>query len=183
MTRFERTIEFHLGDLRRYARVLLGSAGEAEDLVQECLLRALSRRKFWRSIRDPRAYLFTILHHVFIDSLPSRRRRLAEIQLDRVNGGLSYSESQLLSVELRELSRAIAMLPTEQREIVLLVGFDGMSYQHVAEILDIPLGTVMSRLSRGREALRQLTNGTGTKSMAAAAPAGKVASIPRLRVV
>lgn len=159
MSSLEQAIERHIADLRRYARALLGDMSEADDLVQECLVRALARPHFWQRIRDPRAYLFAILHNAHVDRLSSRRRAGDPIQLDHVVTPLSHPAPQPASLELQDLARALTMLPSEQREIVLLIGLEGMSYQEAAEVVGIPLGTVMSRLSRGRESLRRMMEG------------------------
>ena len=160
MRRREQTIERHIVDLRRYACALLGSAAEADELVQESLLRALARQHFWTRIRDMRAYLFAILHNAYIDRLTVTNRRGVAVALDDGSAsdrsGLSQPAGQLLSLELGDVARAITALPFEQREVVLLVGLEGMSYQAVADILDVPIGTVMSRLSRGRAALHRM---------------------------
>jgi len=156
----EQTIERYIVDLRRYACALLGSAAEADELVQDTLLRALARQHFWTRIRDMRAYLFTILHNAYIDRLTVTRRHRATVRLDDESPGegavLSEPAGQLLSLELGDVARAIAALPFEQREVVLLVGLEGMSYQAVADMLGVPIGTVMSRLSRGRAALHRM---------------------------
>ena len=159
MTRFEQAIERHTPDLRRYARALLGDHVDAEDLVQECLVRALGRRGFWQRIRDPRAYLFTILHNVHVDRIAGRHRAGVPVPLDHVVMFLSHPAPQPQSLELRDMARALACLPVEQREVVLLIGLEGMSYQQAADTLNVPLGTVMSRLSRGRDALRRMMEG------------------------
>ena len=150
----------HLGALRRYARALLGGAADADDLVQECLARALARTSLWRPVRNMRAYLFTILHNVHADRMSRRRRALDVVPLDGAGATAAAHPAtppgQYGRLELRDLSAALTRLPEEQRQVVLLVGLEGMSYQEVATVLDVPVGTVMSRLSRGREALRQL---------------------------
>jgi RNA polymerase sigma-70 factor (ECF subfamily) len=160
LRRREQIIERYIIDLRRYACALLGSAAEADELVQESLLRALARQHFWTRIRDMRAYLFAILHNAYIDRLTVTSRRGTAVDLDEGAASqpsrLSQPAGQLLSLELGDVARAIAALPFEQREVVLLVGLEGMSYQAVADILDVPVGTVMSRLSRGRAALHRM---------------------------
>lgn len=164
----ESPIETHIAHLRRYARALLGTSHDADDLVQECLVRALAQPHFWQRVRDPRAYLFAILHNAYVDRLASRKRSGGEpVQLDLVRAQLGHPAPQPAAVELRDLDRALAALPPEQREAVLLVGLEGMSYRQVAEVVHIPLGTVMSRLARGREALRRMMEGDGSR------PAGK----------
>ncbi len=148
-------IERYIVDLRRYACALLGSPAEADELVQDCLLRALARQHFWTRIRDMRAYLFSILHNAHLDRLTSRRRR-PSVDIGEVQARLSQPAGQLTSLELRDVVRAVAALPLEQREVVLLIGLEGMSYRQAADVLDVPVGTVMSRLSRGRAALHQM---------------------------
>jgi RNA polymerase sigma-70 factor (ECF subfamily) len=160
-TEEDRALVDHLGALRRYARALLGSAADADDLVQECLTRALARTSLWRPVRNMRAYLFTILHNVHADRISRRNRALDVVPLDGATATAAATHpatppSQYGRLELRDLAAALTRLPEEQRQVVLLVGLEGMSYQEVATVLDVPVGTVMSRLSRGREALRQL---------------------------
>jgi len=153
----------HIGALRRYARALAGNVTDADDLVQECLARVLARMRAWREVRDIRAYLFTTLHNVFIDARRRSRNAGIEVPIDDANGHvvvpmhLVSPASQLARLEVRDMLNALGRIPGEQREVVLLVGLEGMSYIQAAAILAIPIGTVMSRLSRGREALRQLT--------------------------
>lgn len=156
MGRRDQDIERHIVDLRRYACALLGSAADAEDLVQETLLRALARHHVWTSIRDMRAYLFTILHNAHLDRLTTGRGASADV--DNGEARLAQPPGQLLSRELRDIVRAVAALPLEQREVVLLIGLEGMTYRQASDILDVPVGTVMSRLSRGRAALHQMVD-------------------------
>jgi len=178
----EQSIRQYTADLRRYARALVGRAGEADELVQECLVRAIAGTRLWSRIRDPRAYLFTIMHNAYVDWLAGRRRqrRYIELQL-AVRAGDACAEAQTVAVETKDLERALSYLPNEQREVVLMVGLEGMSYQQTADALKIPVGTVMSRLSRGRATLRHLTD--GKKRM----PALPAATVPvrrgHLRVV
>lgn len=156
----ERSIRQYIADLRRYARALGGRTGDADELVQECLVRAIAGARLWTRIRDPRAYLFTIMHNVYVDWLAGRRRQQSYVDLQRaVRAGDACTETQMMAVETKDLERALSYLPHEQREVVLMVGLEGMSYQQTADALDIPVGTVMSRLSRGRATLRHLTDG------------------------
>lgn len=154
--RLTREITTHVGALRRYALVLVSDKQEADDLVQECLSRVLAHMRAWRPVRDLRAYLFATMHNVFIDSRRNRRNRAVHVPIDDVMATLSLPASQTKRLEIRDLIQALAALPEQQREVVLLVGLEGMSYLETARVLDVPIGTVMSRLSRGREALRQL---------------------------
>jgi RNA polymerase sigma-70 factor (ECF subfamily) len=147
----------HIPSLRRYARALVGVHGDADDLVQECLERALSRWHLFSPDRPLRPWLFAIMHNQFISSRRRDARRGASEPLDGEDARLSVPAGQEARVAMHELADALAELPAEQREVVLLVGLEGMSYAEVGAILAIPLGTVMSRLSRGRERLRELT--------------------------
>jgi RNA polymerase sigma-70 factor, ECF subfamily len=149
-------ITSHVAALRRYALVLVGDPHDADDLVQEALARVLSHMRSWRPVRDLRAYLFTTLHNVFIDSTRKRHKRNDHVPIDDVLAPLSTPATQPRRLEFRDLLQGLAALPEQQREVVLLVGLEGMSYLEAARVLDVPIGTIMSRLSRGREALRQL---------------------------
>lgn len=151
-------MEAEIPRLRRFARAMVRDAALADDLVQECLERALSRLHLWRPGTNLRAWLFTILRNLHINGI---RRRQILVDIDgEIPGGLGAAAgAQIVHLELRDLRRALAMLPTEQREVVLLIGLEGISYGEAAEILDISIGTVKSRLSRGRRALRLLMEG------------------------
>lgn len=140
--------------LRRYAIALLGNTAEAEDLLQDCLARALARRKPWNNIKDPRAYLFTIMHNLFVDSLAKRRRLREVIPIDTMENVLRTPARQLDRIEVLETEQAFRTLPDDQKEVLLLIGLEGASYKDAAAILGVPQGTVMSRLSRARQALR-----------------------------
>lgn len=153
MTNTAVAIEAHIAGLRRYARALLGNRPEADELVQECLVRALARVDSWNKIGDLRAYLFSIQHNIYVDYIKSRRRMM-EQQVQTFDVFPAIPPSQDLSLEVRDLVRALGRLPEEQRQVVLLVALEGLSYQQVATIVGAPIGTIMSRLSRGREALR-----------------------------
>ena len=146
----------HIAGLRRYARALLGNSSDVDDLVQECLTRALERVRSWSNIKDVRAYLFAILHNVHIDRLAKQKRAGISVPLDGALPHLSVGPSQIGRLEVRDLSWALQQLPIDQRQVILLVGLEGITYQEVASLLSVPIGTVMSRLSRGRESLRRL---------------------------
>ncbi len=148
----------HVTALRRYALLLIGDPAEADDLVQEALTRVLVHTRAWKPVRDLRAYLFTTLHNVFVDGHRRRRMLRDDIPVDSLAGRLATPPSQMDRLELRDLAKALGKLPTEQRQVVLLIGLEGMSYRDAAQVLGVPIGTVMSRLSRGREALRHLTH-------------------------
>lgn len=146
----------HVESLRRYAYALAGNREEADDLVQECLTRAIARQRPWSQVQNTRAYLFSILHNVHVDRLSGRARSGQTVELGLVENLLSSPGYQDGALRMRDLERALRLLPEEHRRVVLLVGLEGMSYREVADTLDIPIGTVMSRLSRGREQLRRL---------------------------
>jgi RNA polymerase sigma-70 factor (ECF subfamily) len=140
--------------LRRYARALTGDDGEAEDLIQDTLERALARLAQWREGDSPRKWLFSILHNLHVDGLRRRSRRPPHVGLESV--GADQSAPAADGASGRDIHLALQMLSVEQREVVLLVALEGLSYADPAVVLDMPVGTVMSRLARGRERLRTL---------------------------
>jgi RNA polymerase sigma-70 factor (ECF subfamily) len=148
-------IAAHIPRLRRYARALAGDSHRADDLVQDTLERALTKFHLWRHGSDMRAWLFTVMHNVFINQLKARR----EFALDEAGEAALESAAQSDPLELRDLDTALRRLPAEQREVLLLVGLEQLSYAETSQALDVPIGTVMSRLSRGRERLRTLMSG------------------------
>jgi len=148
--------------LRRYARVLTGDLNRADDLVQDTLTRAWAKRELWQEGSDLRAWLFTIMHNVHINQFSLRQREFLEISLDADEGATGAWEipvraTQSDRVELAELFAQISRLPDEQREVLLLAAVEEMRYQDIAKVLCVPIGTVMSRLSRAREKLRRMT--------------------------
>lgn len=143
--------------LRRYARALLRDRAAADDLVQDTLERAWSRLSQWRSGSDMRAWLFGIMHNLRVDQL--RRPTLATRSIDEDDFEVPTRPTQTDTLEVMDLESALGRLPDEQRAVLLLVTLEEMSYAEIAATLDIPAGTVMSRLSRGRENLRQMMNG------------------------
>jgi RNA polymerase sigma-70 factor, ECF subfamily len=151
-----RSIEAEIPRLRRYARALTRDVVAADDLVQDCLARALGKLHLWQEGTDLRAWLFTILHNQYVNQVRRAVREGVVVGLSETEPMLTRAPHQGKRLELRDLERAIARLPEEQRSVILLVGLEGMRYEEVAEILDVPVGTVRSRLSRGREALRRL---------------------------
>jgi RNA polymerase sigma-70 factor, ECF subfamily len=154
-----RDIEAEIPRLRRYARALTRDVVTADDLVQDCLARALGKLHLWQAGTDLRAWLFTILHNQYVNHIRRSVREGAAVGLNENEPLLSRAPQQGERLELRDLGRAIAKLPEEQRIVILLVGLEGMRYEEVAAILDVPVGTIRSRLSRGRENLRRLTGG------------------------
>ncbi|WP_321797762.1 RNA polymerase sigma factor [Caballeronia sp. J97] len=152
----------HVPRLRRYARALLNNRDLADDLVQDTIERALARTKQFVAGTDLRAWLFTIMHNLFVNQVSKASARAMHVSVDddEINEReFAVPGNQSRSLEVRDLDYALQRLPAEQREVVLLVGLEEMSYAEVAIALDIPIGTVMSRLSRGRERLRTLMAG------------------------
>lgn len=141
--------------LRRYARALVFCPSAADDLVQSSLERALSREDQWDPAQGLRSWLFRILHNLHVSAI---RRQQREARLNRMEFRTdSFNANQESISELDQVRNAMDQLPTDQREVLLLVAVEGFSYEEAASILDVPLGTVQSRLSRARQELRKLT--------------------------
>ena len=156
MTAFARLLENEIPRLRRYARALTRDASRADDLVQSCLVRAVAKQHLWQPGTDLRAWLFTILHNQHVNDVRRSVREGLSVPVEDVAPMLTVASNAGAALQLRDLERAIAKLPDEQRQVILLVGLEGMRYEEVATILGIPIGTVRSRLSRGRDMLREL---------------------------
>jgi RNA polymerase sigma-70 factor (ECF subfamily) len=156
MSDFGRLLEGEIPRLRRYARALTRDAARADDLVQSCLLRAIAKEHLWQPGTDLRAWLFTILHNQNVNEVRRSVREGVAVAVEDVAPVLTMAPNAGPSLQLRDLERSIGLLPEEQRQVILLVGLEGMRYEEVAAVLDIPIGTVRSRLSRGREMLRKL---------------------------
>ena len=143
--------------LRRYARGMLGDRAAADDLVQDTLDRAWSRWALWRGGSDLRAWLVSIMHNLRVDQL--RRPGVPTHSIDEDDFEVPTRATQADRLEVRDLESALRQLPDEQREVLLLVALEDLSYAEIASALGIPVGTVMSRLARGRERLRLLMDG------------------------
>ena len=173
-----RDIEAEIPRLRRFARALTHDVIAADDLVQDCLTRALGKLHLWEEGTDLRAWLFTILHNQHVNHIRRKVREGAAVGLSEREPLLSHPAQQGRRLELRDLERAIAKLPDAQRSVILLVGLEGMRYEEVAVVLKVPVGTIRSRLSRARESLRRLTDGlpeeeTGTARLNASPSASR----------
>jgi RNA polymerase sigma-70 factor (ECF subfamily) len=144
--------------LRRYARALTGDPLQADDLVQDTLERALNKRHLWREGSDLRAWMFTIMHNVFVNQVRARPPN-DTVALDAEAYNVAARASPVDLLEVGDIDAAIRRLPAEQREVLLLVALEQMSYAETAQALGIPLGTVMSRLYRARERVRVLLGG------------------------
>ena len=145
--------------LRRYAIALTGNREAADDLIQDTLERAWRKRALWQPGSDLRAWLFTVMHNVHVNGVRSIRPVESldanEQIADRASVTPSVASAES-GVVLSELRAALAKLSDEHRQVILLVGLEQMSYADAASVLDVPIGTVMSRLARGREQLRRL---------------------------
>jgi len=149
-------IQAEIPHLRRYARALVRDVVAADDLVQEGLARALAKLHLWQEGTNLRAWLCTILRNQHVDEIRRTMRAGRPVELSEAEPLLSRPADQDKRLELRDLERALARLPEEQRVVILLVGLKGMAYQDAGVLLGMPIGTVRSRLSRGRDALRRL---------------------------
>ncbi len=156
MTEFRARIEEEIPRLRRYARALTRNGSRCDDLVQDTLVRAFAKEHLWQSGSNMRAWLFTIMHNQNVNSVRSAIREGMTVDIEEQSSNLVATTDPTVARQLHELDRALAQVPEEQRQVILLVGLEGMSYEDAAAILDIPVGTVRSRLSRGRDALRML---------------------------
>ena len=155
MNEFARMLEAEIPRLRRYARALTRDVVRADDLVQSCLTRAVAKQHLWQYGTDLRAWLFTIMHNQHVNDVRRGVREGNNVEIDEAPQ-LTVQSNAIPTLQLRDLERAIGKLPHEQREVILLVGLEGMAYEEVALVLSVPVGTVRSRLSRGRDQLRQL---------------------------
>ena len=144
----------YIPNLRRYARALVGDRHAADDLVQDTLERAVRKFHLWRP-GNLRAWLFSIMHNVFVNQLKSRRIS-PSAELDENFAGATTPG---WVTDVHDLERGLGLLPAEQREVVLMVSLEDLSYEEVSRALGIPIGTVMSRLSRGRDRLRRFMDG------------------------
>jgi RNA polymerase sigma factor (sigma-70 family) len=152
----------HIPSLRRYARVLTGDAWMADDLVQDTLERACSKWRLWVVGSDLRAWLFTLMHNIFINqvrrSLRGRHAAGTTVNVDDVEKA-RWLHPEAGTAQALDLQRCLLRLPEDQRVVLLLVSLEDLSYEEVAKITGVPVGTVMSRLSRARSRLRELMDG------------------------
>lgn len=149
--------------LRRYARGLTSDGARADDLVQDTLERAWAKFSLWQRRGEVRAWMFGIMHNLFIDRTRQQRGQLEDSVGDELPD-VPERATQSDRLELRDLDRLLQRLPAEQREVLLLVGVEELSYQEVAAVVGVPIGTVMSRLSRARERLRAELQGRSVQA-------------------
>jgi RNA polymerase sigma-70 factor, ECF subfamily len=152
---FARLLQEQIPRVRRYARALTRDVTRADDLVQSCLVRAIAKQHLWEPGTNLRAWLFTILHNQHVNDVRRSAREGISVELTEAPQ-LTLQSNAIDSLQLRDLKRAMDKLAPEQRQVILLVGLEGLAYEEVAVILGVPVGTVRSRLSRGRDQLRQL---------------------------
>ena len=151
----------HIPYLRRYARSLTQNTADADDLVQTCLMRAIIKLDSFTKGTNLRAWLLTILHNSFVDNY--RRKRRAQEACDTsetMQMGLFTPENQFCHIQVTEVETALAALPAKQRSTLLLIALEDLSYEEVARITEVPVGTVRSRLSRARHNLIDQIEGT-----------------------
>jgi RNA polymerase sigma factor (sigma-70 family) len=162
MSDFHRQIEEQIPRLRRYARALTRNPDRADDLLQDTLVRALDKQHLWQPGTNLRAWLFTLMHNQNINAIRRNEPLKSSVDIDDTAIALTAVSDTQAASKLAELDRALGQLPQNQRAVILLIGLEGMSYEEAAAVLQIAIGTIRSRLSRGREALRRLMDGETT---------------------
>ena len=175
MSDFNRLLEEQIPRLRRYARALTRNIERADDLVQDTLVRALAKQHLWQADTNLRAWLFTLMHNQNVNYVRRGIHQGKNIDVEEMSNVLAATTDPTSSRQLYELNRALSQLTQEQRQAILLVGLEEFSYEETASILNVPVGTVRSRLSRGRDQLRRLMD------MPAKAPAVMEAVSPLLQ--
>jgi RNA polymerase sigma-70 factor, ECF subfamily len=158
MNSFSELLEQQIPVLRRYAYALHRSnRSRADDLVQDTLVRAIAKQHLWMPGSNLRSWLFTLMHHQNVNDVRwSILRGAISVDVEELHDNFASVNDTSASLQLRDLERAMAKLPVENRQVILLVALEDLSYEETAEVLGIPIGTVRSRLSRGRAALRLL---------------------------
>jgi RNA polymerase sigma-70 factor (ECF subfamily) len=146
--------------LRRYARFLVRDPELADDLVQECLTRAVAKLDTWEIGSNMRAWLFVILHNAYISHWRRVKRSPATVEMSPSDPALAVVGSQEQHLGMIDVQTAFNKLGEDHKQILLMVGVEGLRYEDAAAVLDLPVGTVRSRLFRARSALRQLLDGT-----------------------
>lgn len=166
MSDFARRLEQEIPALRRYARYLVRDVERADDLVQDCLERAFAKRFLWRKPESFRPWLFALMRNVHLNQVRWRSRRPAEVPIETA-ALAAHPEAQVDRVMAGEVLAALEALDPDQREVLVLVAVEGLHYREAAGVLGIPVGTVMSRLSRGRERMRKALEGEAPSGAAA----------------
>ncbi|MDR3516998.1 MAG: sigma-70 family RNA polymerase sigma factor [Azospirillaceae bacterium] len=158
-------LDVQIASLRRYSRALVRERADADDLVQETLARAVAHADQFKQGTNLRAWLFTIMHNVHVNQVRQKASRPGDVPVEDVELLLVSPARQEMQVELRDVARIIDTLPEEQRQVLLLVTLEGLKYDEVATMLGVPIGTVMSRLSRARESIRLKMGDQGGASL------------------
>lgn len=166
--------------LRRYARALTGNVWAADDLVQDTLERACSRWRLWLAGTDLRAWLFTVMHNLFVSQVRQAQLRAPLVQaVDIDDVAHELQAPDMAHGTTIDLQRCLLRLPIDQRAVLLMATMEDMSYAEISTVIGVPIGTVMSRLSRARERMRELMN--GAESLAEGPEAQSSKSAPVLR--
>jgi RNA polymerase sigma-70 factor (ECF subfamily) len=183
MSDFRSSLEAEIPRLRHYARALVRDSDRADDLVQDTLTRALEKEVLWATGTNLQAWLFTVMHNQHVSSVRRPSRETAPLDTEDISQPRIATTDPTASCRLRELDTALAQLRQEERQVILLVGLEGLRYDEAAQILGVPLGTVASRLSCGRDQLRRLMDMTNEDEgvSAAAPPRKRRRSAPRRR--
>ena len=164
MNEFGPLLEKEIPRLRRYAFALTRNMSRADDLVQDTLVRAMAKQRGWQWGTNLRAWLFTLMHNQNVNGVRRSALEGMAVEFDDEWPFPTAATDPAAGLSLRDLDRALAQIPEEQRQVILLIGLEGASYEEAATILDVPIGTIRSRLSRGRESLRILMDrGDGTE--------------------
>jgi RNA polymerase sigma-70 factor (ECF subfamily) len=157
MTDFGRFVEAEIPRLRRYARSLhRWDTSATDDLVQDTLARAVAKQHLWEPGTNLRAWLLTVMHNEHVNHVRRSAREGVVVDIDDFHNEMASPSDPTASLLLRDLDRGLAKLKVEHRQAILLIGLEGMSYEEAAQILRIPIGTVRSRVSRGRDQLRHI---------------------------
>jgi RNA polymerase sigma-70 factor (ECF subfamily) len=176
-----KAVEAEIPRLRRYARYLARDTEAADDLVQDCLVRAIAKIHLWQPGTNLRAWLFTILHNIFINQ--KARKKRAPLSADPHGPALvvPIAGNQEDHVRLSEVVQALATLGDDHRQMIFLIVLEGLSYEEVAQVLDLPIGTVRSRLSRARSALQKAADSAAEKGRRGKRRPGKRSTAGRNR--
>jgi RNA polymerase sigma-70 factor (ECF subfamily) len=173
MTAISALIESEIPRLRRYAAALFRHRDGADDLVQDTILRALEKSDLWTPGTNLRAWLFTLMHNIYVNHVRRSVRDGQKVNLDRINP--STAPGQIWPLMVRDLKRGLARLPEEQRSVVWSVAVNGMKYEQAARTYSVPIGTIRSRLCRARQTLNAILEderSEGSKEEQESRPAG-----------
>lgn len=165
-------MEEHIPALRRYARALARDADRADDLVQDCLERAVARFTQFRPGTNLRTWLFTILHNLHCDGMRRQSRRGIHVPIDDWMDNAKSPAEQPRVMQLRDFRRAFSSLHESDQQILLLIGLEGFTYEQASDVLNVAVGTVKSRLFRARERLRALETEMGQPTGGGSRPEG-----------